>query len=86
MDGVALIIPVIGSLVILIAVKAGTYPVPDAGSPIDVFEFVQLITAPLGSLKLNCGKEAPSLTTVSLLIASEGVALASNVKQAVVAH
>jgi hypothetical protein len=44
--GVTVIAEVIVVLKLLAAVKARMFPVPVAGNPIDVFEFVQLKTVP----------------------------------------
>ena len=40
--GVTVIVLVIGLLVVFVAVKDGMFPVPDAASPTDVLEFVQV--------------------------------------------
>ena len=39
------IIPEIGAFPVLFAKKDGIFPLPDAGNPIDAFEFVQLNVA-----------------------------------------
>ena len=41
-EGITVIVPVIGELVVFNPVKPGTCPVPLAPKPIDVFEFVQV--------------------------------------------
>ena len=46
-DGVTDIVAVTGALDALMAVKAIIFPLPDAGSPIDVLLFVQLKVVPL---------------------------------------
>ena len=43
-EGVTVIVAVTGLPVLLIAVKAGIFPLPLAASPMDVFVFVQLNT------------------------------------------
>ena len=40
--GVMVIVPLIGVLPVLVVTKDGIFPVPDAASPIAVFELVQL--------------------------------------------
>jgi len=48
MDAVTVIVPLIGPLVPLVAVKDGRLPVPDAPRPIAVLVLVQLYTVPAG--------------------------------------
>ena len=40
------IVPLIGVLPVFVVTKDGMFPVPDAASPIAVFELVQLYTVP----------------------------------------
>jgi hypothetical protein len=49
--GVMVITAVTGSVPVLMAVKDGMFPVPDAASPIDGFELVQLKLTPRVSLR-----------------------------------
>ena len=60
---------VTGTSVILVALKEGTTPEPDAGSPIDGSVLIQLIrvTEMLVEKSYN-GNTVPSLTVVSFLI------------------
>ena len=46
-DGVTVIVAVTGALLVLIAVNAGIFPLPEAAKPIDVLLFVQLKVVPL---------------------------------------
>ena len=50
--GVTVIVPVIAALVVLVAVKLGILPAPDAASPIPVLLFVQVNTVP-GTVPAN---------------------------------
>jgi hypothetical protein len=50
MDGVTEIVPVIAAAVALVAVNAGTCPVPLAAKPMAVFVLVQAKVAPAGVL------------------------------------
>ena len=45
-DGVTVIVAVTGALLVLIAVNAGIFPLPEAAKPIDVLLFVQLKVLP----------------------------------------
>lgn len=45
-DGVTVMVAVIGAAVLLVAVKLGILPVPDAARPMAVLLFVQLYTVP----------------------------------------
>ena len=45
-DGVTVIVAVMGDEVLLVAVKDGTLPDPDAPRPIDVLEFVHAKVVP----------------------------------------
>ena len=45
-DGVTVIVPVIGAVVVLVAVKLGILPIPLAANPIAVLLFVQLKVVP----------------------------------------
>lgn len=49
-DGVTVMVEVIVAVVVLVAVNAGTSPVPLAASPIAVLLFVQVYAAPAGLL------------------------------------
>jgi hypothetical protein len=86
--GVTVIIPVIGSFVLLFAIKDGIeFPVPDAGKPIAVFELVQLTDpVPALTIKFLIGTIAPSYTVVSVLTDTVGTAFTCNVKVVLVAH
>jgi hypothetical protein len=45
-------VPVIEPFVVLVETNAGMLPLPDAANPIPVFEFVQLIVAPVGVVEI----------------------------------
>ena len=58
-------VPVIGLLVELVAVKEGTFPVPDAPKPIAVFEFAHPKVVPgVELVKLLAGIVAPPQTVI----------------------
>ena len=63
--GVIVIVPEMGTAPAFIVIKLGIFPVPDAASPIKVFEFVQLNTVldkePV-KLKFPLGCPAQTLT------------------------
>ena len=63
-----MIVPVIGLLPKLVAVKEGTLPVPDAAKPIAVFELLQVKLTPFGvPERVLRGITNPSSTDISLL-------------------
>ena len=64
--GVTVIVAVIGAVVVLVAVKVGVLPLPEAAKPMAVLEFVQAKVAPAGvEVKAEAGTLAP-LQTVML--------------------
>jgi hypothetical protein len=64
-----LIIPIIGAVVELIAVKEGIFPEPPAAKPIAVFEFVQEYKELAGVLEKTIGTVAVFAHKVRLLTA-----------------
>ena len=53
---------------LLVAVKEGTLPVPDAAKPMAGLEFVQLKLTPAGVPEgLNAGMVVPSVTEISVV-------------------
>ena len=46
-EGVTVIVAIIGVFVVFIAVNVGMFPLPEAASPIPVFELVQLYVVPV---------------------------------------
>src|SRR6185295_19520267 len=86
MTGVAVIIPTMSWLLLFVATKDGTVPEPDAPTPIDGLEFVQLVTAPALVIKLYDGMNVPSYTAVSSLIVVVGTEFTSSVNEVVSVH
>jgi hypothetical protein len=60
--GVMLIVAIAGVALGLLATKALIFPLPDAPSPIDGFEFTQLNVAPAVPVKLTAEVVAPAQT------------------------
>jgi hypothetical protein len=58
--GVTVIVDVIGSAVALVAVKDAMFPLPDAASPIAVFELVQLNVDPAVPVKFTAVVAVPA--------------------------
>jgi hypothetical protein len=81
-------VPVIGVLPKLVAVKEGTLPVPDAAKPIAVFELLQVKLTPPGvPERVLRGITDPSSTDISLLELTIPTGLTVTVNVAVsVAH
>jgi hypothetical protein len=81
-------VPVIGVLPKLVAVKEGTLPVPDAAKPIAVFELLQVKLTPPGVPKrVLRGITNPSSTDISVLELTVPTGLTVTVNVAVsVAH
>jgi hypothetical protein len=57
---VIVIVPVIAEFVLLVAVNAGTFPVPFAANPIAGFELVQLSDIVAVPPKVVAGTEVPA--------------------------
>lgn len=70
--GITVMAAVIGSLPLFTAVKAGRFPVPDAGNPIDGLELLQVIFAPGLSIKSNTGNRVPSFMVLLVMTATDG--------------
>ena len=85
-EGVTEIVAVIGSFPLFTATNDGRFPVPDAGNPIDVLEFVQLSVASGVATKLYPGNTAPSFTVVFETIVTAGTGFTSYVNDVVSAH
>jgi hypothetical protein len=74
--GVKVIVAVITADVVLLAVKEGILPEPDAARPIAVFVLVQAILAPVGvELKLTAEVELPLQNCKSFSALTRGVGL-----------
>ena len=86
MTGVAVIVPTTSWSPLFVATKEGTVSAPDAPTPIDGFEFVQLVTAPGLVMKLYDGINVPSYTAVSSLIVVVGTEFTSSVNEVVSVH
>ncbi len=73
-DGVTMIVAVAAVVPVFVAVNAPMLPVPDADSPIAVFEFVQLYVVPLTAPeKVTAAVVAPLQTVWSAAAATVGV-------------
>jgi hypothetical protein len=80
-------VPVIGASVVLVAVNAGTVPVPLAPRPIAVLEFVQLKIAPAGVLvKDVAGMSVPAQTDTGAGAVIVGTGFTVTVPVAVPVH
>ena len=86
MNGVAVMVEVTGALVLFVAIKEGTFPLPEAPKPMAGFELTQTISASGFVVKFTPGIIAPSFTVVSVLAVSTGMALTSYVNLALSAH
>ena len=77
MNGVTVIVAVIGELVAFVAVKDDIFPEPDAGIPIAVLLFVQVKVAPDGVLLNAVAATVPPLhtTTFDGTVTVDGVQL-----------
>jgi len=65
MDGVTVMVAVIGVVPVLVAVKPGIFPLPLAGKPMPVFELVHAKVAPVvGLVNVVAGKASPLHTVL----------------------
>ena len=86
MTGVAVIVPTMSASLLFVATKDGTVPAPDAPTPMDGLELVQLVTAPGLVIKLYDGINVPSYTAVSSLTVVVGTEFTSSLNEVVSVH